>query len=362
MRVTAIVVACAIAVCAARTADAHPLEMGYLRVDAHGHSVAVSLELDVGAAATLLGVDASTLDAAAVPARATALATAAYRAVPLADGCAWTAATAELHRRTIAVSDLAVCAGEPSALHWSLPFVSRVSPTFQLLATAHGFGGGDASRVVVVDRVTPTLDVEAGAPAVSLGAFVVKGIEHIGVAPSEWHDRDGRLHLPDGIDHILFLLGLLLGGGRLLRLAGIASGFTIGHTLTLGLATFGILRPPASVIEPLIALTIAVVAVEAYTGKLERHRWKLATGFGLIHGFGFAAAMTKLDLSRGDMVRALFGYNFGVEIGQLVIIAVIAPLVILGYRHPRFQPVVVRALAAAIFVAALYWFFLRLFG
>jgi hypothetical protein len=233
-----------------------------------------------------------------------------------------------------------------------------VSPTFQLLVDTHGFGG---EHVVIVDSVTPALDLaeEQAAVTVSLPSFIWKGVEHIGAAPSQWYGPTG-FHLPDGIDHILFLLGLLLAGGSITRLIGIASGFTVGHTVTLGLAAFGVVRPPASVIEPLIALTIAFVAVEAFTGKFEKHRWKIASCFGLVHGFGFADALTRLQLSRGDMVKALFGYNVGVEIGQVIIVVLIAPLVLLAHRDVRLGRSIVRGLAGCIFVAGMYWFFTRL--
>jgi hypothetical protein len=246
-------------------------------------------------------------------------------------------------------------------LRWPLPFVTHITSTFQLLVSAKAFGN---EKVVIVDKVTPAFELAGGdgaAATVTLGDFVWKGVEHIGAAPSQWHDDHG-LKLPDGIDHILFLLGLLLAGGSILRLVGIASGFTVGHTITLGLAAFGVVRPPASVIEPAIALTIAFVAVEAFTGKFERQRWKIAMAFGLIHGFGFADALTKLHLSRGDLAKALFGYNVGVELGQVVIVLAIAPLVILLHRDLRFGRHVIKLLAAAIFVAGIYWFFTRLFA
>src|SRR5262249_12292133 len=148
-------------------------------------------------------------------------------------------------------------------------------------------------RAAIVDRDAPVLELEADAPEIRFRDFVWTGIEHIGAAPSEWRGPK----LPDGIDHILFVLALLLAGGSLAQLAATASGCTIGHSITLALATLDIVRPPASVIEPLIALTIAITAAEVFRPRPARHRWKIATGFGLIHGFGFAGALRQLDLS-----------------------------------------------------------------
>ena len=335
----------------AHAAGAHPLNVGKLRLDARAEptEIDLSLELDVSVVATVLGTTASPIDAEA-------LAKATYRLEPIAS-CTWRGATAEVHDRTVTVTDHATCSSELHDLRWRLPFVTHVSPTFQLLVDAHAF---DQERVVLLDRSTPALEmIPEDHEAVSLGGFVLKGIAHIGATPSQWHDSTGW-KLPDGIDHILFLLGLLLAGGSLLRLIGIASGFTVGHTDTLALATLGVVRPPSSVIEPLIALTIAFVAVEAFTAKFERYRWTIATCFGLIHGFGFANALTELHLSRSHLAKALLGYNLGVELGQVVIVLAIAPIVLLLHRNVRFGRPVIRGAAAAIFVVAMYWFFTRL--
>jgi hypothetical protein len=152
----------------------------------------------------------------------------------------------------------------------------------------------------------------------------------------------------------------MLGGGRLLQLIGIASGFTLGHSITLAIAALGLMRPPGFIFEPLIALSIALVAVEALTGRFARHRWKIAAGFGLIHGFGFANALTELDLSTRGMVVALFGYNLGVEIGQLAIVLIAAPLVLLVRRSERFGGYLVKVPACGILVLGMYWFVERI--
>jgi hypothetical protein len=343
----------------ARPVDAHPLNMGYLRVEAVPGAVSVELELDVSHVATALELDADDVTSEIVERRALAIARAMYRLQPIS-GCLWGTATAQLNRRSVVIHDHATCPGEPDQLHWQLPFVNRLSPTFQLLVSARAF---DKDLITIIDKVTPSLDLSRAddEATVSLPGFIWKGVEHIGAAPSQWRGPNG-FKLPDGIDHILFLLGLLLAGGSMLRLIGVASGFTVGHTITLGLAGFGVVRPPSSLIEPLIALTIAFVAVEAWSGRFERHRWKIATCFGLVHGFGFANALTELHLSRHSMIEALFGYNLGVELGQIAIVLVIAPLVLFAHRDPRLRVYVVRTAAAAIFVAGMYWFFARLFG
>jgi hypothetical protein len=346
----------------ARTASAHPLDIGYLRIDADGADVTVALDLHVNAAARLLDVDPSTLDAARLAERATALANATYRRAPILTprgACRWVTASATLTDRTATVTERADCpaaAGQAVAIHWQLPFVQdpHVSPVFQLLARARLAG---QARVAIVDRTRPSLEL-AASTAPRLIGFVWTGVEHIGAAPSQWRGPSGW-KLPDGIDHILFLLALMLAGGRLVQILGVVSGFTLGHSITLALAALHVVRPPAALIEPLIALSIAVVAAEALAGRSGGHRWKLAACFGLIHGFGFASALDQLDLSIGDRVTALFGYNAGVELGQVVIVMVAAPLLLTLQHHRRYH-VVVRAIAAAIFAAGIVWFFQRL--
>ena len=188
-----------------------------------------------------------------------------------------------------------------------------------------------------------------------MGEFLWSGVEHIGAAPNQWHDESGW-KLPDGMDHILFLLALILAGGTLLQLVGIASGFTVGHSITLALAALGVARPPSSVIEPLIALSIAFVAVEAITGLWKKHRWKIAMGFGLIHGFGFANALAGLDLSTTQMAKALVGFNLGVELGQLILMLALVPLVVLAHKSEFAKRYVIKGLAGLILIAGMYWF------
>ena len=358
----AVLLAALIAAAGARSAAAHPLDLGYLRIESRGEAVTAVLDIEAGAAAELLGAGGRAPDAAALAARAGELADATLRRAPIDTDrgpCRWTGAAAALHARTATLTAEAACPSGARTLRWPLPFVGgpHVSPAFQLFVKARLAG---EEHVTTVDRAAPALVLSQG---VHLGfaEFVASGIQHIGAAPGEWRDGGGW-KLPDGIDHILFLLALMLGGGSLLRLAGIATGFTLGHSITLALSGLGLVQPSARVIEPLIALSIAWVAARAYLGREEAHRWKTAAGFGLVHGFGFAGALQQLELSTPEMVKALFGYNAGVELGQLAIVLAIAPGVLLLQRRPRLQHVVVRGLAVVIFFAGLSWFVERAVG
>jgi hypothetical protein len=347
---------------AARPAAAHPLDLGYLRIASTGATVSATLDLDAAAAAQLLGLGALAIDAVALRERAPELADVTLRRAELQTelgACRWTRTSAELRARTASLTVLASCPSETRTLRWGLPFLGdpRLSSTFQLLVKAQ-LGGTES--VTTLDRGSPELALSRELQ-VGFGGFVWSGIEHIGAAPGQWHDGGGW-KLPDGLDHILFLLALLLAGGTLLQLVGIASGFTLGHSITLALSGLGLVRPPASVIEPVIALSIALVAAQALLGVREREgrRWQVAAAFGLVHGFGFASALHELELSTPEMVSALFGYNLGVELGQIAIVLAIAPPILLLQRRPRAHRVVVRVLAAAICAAGLYWFVERI--
>jgi hypothetical protein len=186
--------------------------------------------------------------------------------------------------------------------------------------------------------------------AAVLRTFVPAGIHHIAIGP----------------DHILFVLGLLLLGGGLARLLKIITSFTIAHSITLALASLGLVRLPSRLVEPLIALSIVSVAVETLRAKDVEHavndrRAPLAFGFGLVHGFGFASVLAEFGLPREALGWSLAGFNLGVEIGQAVIVLLVAPtLAWLARRAPTAHARLVRVLAAGIAAAGGFWFVQRL--
>ena len=127
--------------------------------------------------------------------------------------------------------------------------------------------------------------------------------------------------LPHGLDHILFVLGLFLLAPTARTLLLQVSAFTLAHSLTLGLALFGLVSLPGAVVEPLIALSIAYIAIENLVlAKFRPWRVALVFAFGLLHGLGFAGALKEVGLPRSEFVTALIGFNAGVELGQLAVI------------------------------------------
>ena len=127
--------------------------------------------------------------------------------------------------------------------------------------------------------------------------------------------------LPLGFDHILFVLSLFLLSPKLKPVLLQATAFTIAHSVTLGLAMYHIITPPSRIIEPLIALSIMYVALEnIFSPRLKASRIGVVFIFGLVHGLGFAGALSELGLPQKDYLLSLIMFNLGVELGQLTII------------------------------------------
>ncbi|MEO7317772.1 MAG: HupE/UreJ family protein [Chthoniobacteraceae bacterium] len=175
--------------------------------------------------------------------------------------------------------------------------------------------------------------------------FVFSGVHHIFIGP----------------DHILFVVGLLLLGGGARLLLKIVTAFTVAHSITLGLATFGLVRPPAAIIEPAIALSIVFVGLHAFFGKERRDpRLIFAFCFGLIHGFGFANVLQEMVLPRHALGWSLLAFNGGVEIGQTCIVTVVAPLLAFARRRSPLAADRIAATAAlGVTAAGAFWFFQR---
>lgn len=176
--------------------------------------------------------------------------------------------------------------------------------------------------------------------------------------------ESGMHHIFIGPDHILFIVGLMLLGGGIGRLLKIVTGFTIAHSITLTLATLGLVNPPARVIEPLIALSIVYVGLDNLRAKPERRdpRALIAFGFGFIHGFGFASVLREFGIPAKSVGWALFSFNAGVEVGQACIVAGIAPFMgLLRSKSPRAAQRVAIAGSVVVACAGAWWFAQRVF-
>ncbi|MEV4110657.1 HupE/UreJ family protein [Nonomuraea sp. NPDC049695] len=173
----------------------------------------------------------------------------------------------------------------------------------------------------------------------------------------------GAEHLLSGLDHILFLIALLIGARRLRDVVVTASAFTVAHSITFLLAAMGVVDVPGAIVEPVIAASIIVVAVANLLGrqedKLGKWRLPIVFAFGLIHGLGFAGALDIKESGSWHLLLSLLSFNVGIEVTQLAIIAVLFPLLVL-LRRTSAARWAVAAMSVPIVAVSLYWFFDRI--
>src|SRR5579863_3120679 len=238
-----------------------------------------------------------------------------------------------------------VCTEVPGQLTLALPLLDQLAPNHRHLARL--FRAGQA-QMKVLDRAHATWTLDgAGSASSALGmawSMLKLGIEHI----------------LTGADHLVFLFGLILVGGRLRSLIGVVSAFTLAHSITLALAALSIFTPSPRLVEPAIALSIAYVGIENLFVHDASKRWRITFPFGLIHGFGFAGALREIALPRAQVPVALVSFNLGVEIGQLAVLAVALPLTAAARNASWFGDRGVRTLSIAIAVGGGVLFVARL--
>jgi hypothetical protein len=163
--------------------------------------------------------------------------------------------------------------------------------------------------------------------------------------------------LPYGTDHILFVLSLCLLNTKFRTILWQATAFTIAHTITLALSMKGVIKLPAEVVEPLIALSIMFVAIEnMLVSELKAWRVAVVFMFGLVHGMGFASALNEIGLPRNQFFTSIFSFNAGVEIGQICVISLVFLLLIIPFgKMPWYKKRIVYPLSVIIAAIAAYW-------
>ncbi|HJW94522.1 MAG TPA: HupE/UreJ family protein [Thermoanaerobaculia bacterium] len=173
----------------------------------------------------------------------------------------------------------------------------------------------------------------------------------------------GFTHIvPGGLDHILFVLGIFLLSTKLRPVLTQVTAFTIAHSITLGLTIYGLVSVSPRIVEPMIALSIAYVAIENITtSQLKPWRVAIVFAFGLLHGMGFAGVLKELGLPRSEFLTALVTFNVGVELGQLAVIATAFVLIAAWARtKPWYRPRFVVPASAAIAATGIFWTVQRL--
>lgn len=336
--------------------SAHPVPFSYLDLHLRSQAIEGTLVLHIIDVAHEIGIEPADrlLDPEFAKEHTDEIANLVARRLALvADGrrltTPWTDVEVLADRRSVRVS-VRVPLDAPA---WSVTIEGRLFPYDPNHRTFVNVYDDEALTQAILDGDRTRFDYFAGTRQgrwAVVSTFIPAGVRHILIGP----------------DHILFLVGLLLLGGTLRRLALVVTGFTVAHSLTLSLAALNILNPPARVIEPIIALSIVYVGLDNLLKRDGRDvRAWIALGFGLIHGFGFASILREMGLPAGALGWSLFSFNVGVEIGQLmVVVSVASVMAALRSRNELLGQRMVFAGSLTVVVAGGFWFVerIRFFG
>jgi hydrogenase/urease accessory protein HupE len=341
--------------CVCAQAEAHPVPFSYIDVRPQSAAVEVTIVAHTFDLANDLKVQPpdTLLERAALSAQANAITSLlAERFRVSADGevlqgAAWSAPEPLPDRQSVrlrATYPLSRPAGRLDVTALMFPY----DPQHKTFLNVYD---GGAVAQAILDKDGATFEyfsgTRQGVRAV-LRKFVPAGVHHILIGP----------------DHLLFLAGLLLLGGTMKQLLLVVTAFTIAHSITLSMAALGLVMPPANAIEPAIALSIVYVGADNLlvgAGGRDTRVW-IAFAFGLIHGFGFANVLREMGLPGRALGWSLFGFNVGVEIGQLVFVVLLASLFVwirarseAAGRHLAFAGSIV------VMLGGTFWFVQRVF-
>jgi HupE / UreJ protein len=366
------VVFCALLALAA-TAGAHKSSDSYLQLDARADALSVRWDIalrDLDIALDLDSDDDGKLTWGEVKAAWPRIESYALPRLSIA-GCPLQPTGRGLERRNdgaYAVLYLRSPCSLPASPAIAYSLFAEVDPTHRGLARIER--PGQALALLVLDP--------AQSPLGKSGLATASGVATTYAAkpPSRWAFLvEGARHILTGYDHILFLVCLLLPAvlrrtadgwqpvdrpaQAILPIFGVVSAFTVAHSITLALAALKIVSLPSWFIDPAIAATIVLAALDNIRPIFPVRRVAVAFCFGLIHGFGFAAVLSELNLPSADFAWALLQFNVGLELGQLLVV-VIVTAVLFGLRDwPRYRPLVVRGGSLAAMVFATLWFIER---
>lgn len=344
---------------AAGVAQAHTRSStGYSEIRQQGADVRYELQLEYDVLAKVTGLGTPALGARTDAARAAALTAAratvaAYLRPRLLVSVDGAGCEGTLDRTAVARRDRTAYA--TLSLSYACP--GQAGGNYTIVYGVFAEGGG------VVDDHTSLADYRLDGAS---GRFVFDGPHRELVAGDSSALSSalrfvalGAEHILEGIDHVLFVIALLLGAGGFMGVLKVASAFTLAHSLTLALAVIGWVDVPGEIVEPLIALSIAYVAAENILGGESRQRLAVVFGFGLLHGLGFASTLSFTDDVGWPLISSLLTFNVGVEIGQALIIALLFPLLLLARRFAWSSAAQLTA-TAAIGSIGLMWFFERM--
>jgi hypothetical protein len=356
----------ALALLGAAPAQAHKPSDSYLLLEVSGRQVSGQWDIALRDLDFALGLDADgdgNLTWDEIRRRHAAIAAYALARLELATGdgpCTLAAGEQLVDRHTDGAYSVlrfdAICPGPVAALTVAYRLFADIDPQHRGLArVVHG--AHTVAAIFGPDHARQTLQLQAPGHIAQLADYAREGVWHIWI----------------GFDHILFLLSLLLPAvlvpsaptAQALKIASIdvlkvVTAFTLAHSLTLTLASLHLLALPARWVESAIAASVAAAAMNNLVPLFRGHRPAVAFAFGLVHGMGFAGVLADLGLPRSSLALSLFGFNAGVELGQLAIVAAFLPLAFL-LRSTRLYRWILRTGSALIVVVALLWLVERAF-
>jgi hydrogenase/urease accessory protein HupE len=339
----------------ALSTSAHPVPFSYVDISIEPYSIDLTLVVHIFDSANELGVDPPELlfDPPVLRPQGNKLVALLQSRLQIAiDGWklnngAWSTPEPLPDRQSVRLHAHYQIGGAPGTV--------KVTATLFPYDTAHQtflnfYEDGALTSQAILDHNHAQLEYFAGSRQgvfAVIRQFVPAGIKHILIGP----------------DHLLFLVGLLLLGGSVRRLLMVVSSFTLAHSITLSLAALNFVTPPARLIEPAIALSIVYVGVDnLMVGKGRDARAWIAFAFGFIHGFGFANVLREMNLPSRALGWSLFSFNLGVEIGQFLVVVVVASalMALRSTNEVASRRLALAGSLAVIFVGA-FWFVQRVF-
>lgn len=241
------------------------------------------------------------------------------------------------------------CRSRSSRLSFALPVLAELAHGHRHIAHVVA---GPITVNHVIHRRTPSFDVVVGG---------VDEPEPPAAAPDAGSPFvAGLLAMITGLDHLAFVVALTLLGGRLRSIVLAAIVFTALYSFALALAAFDVLGPTPGFLGPAIALSVAYAGVEGWASGDGGERWRFVAPLGLLHGFGLAGALTRMALPAAQLPGAFVSFNLGVEVGQLAVLAVVVPLVLVARKRGGIVRSGLRGLSVILAVVGVFWLVARL--
>lgn len=350
----------------AHKTDAHPLDITYSSVTVRDDRVAVHTNLTARqVASTFLQVEENFAAAELTPFEGALQDYLKDHLVFTAQGqaCALQSATLEYDRE--ATTQLLL-----NGVQYRADYLCPDRPQTLQIENTLFTAGFPAQRNIMVFSDNPTAPQQVFTPQQTQGELTIasQAFHFVGSLPTDeslaaslWRFiRLGFEHVLIGYDHIAFIIGVHLVVRKIREILKIVTSFTVAHSITLTLATLGIVQLPLALVEAAIALTIVYIGIENIARTQFKGRWQITFGLGLIHGVGFSSVLRAIGIPRQFLLPDLIGFNVGVEIGQMTIVAVLMPLLLLASKWPKLNSAVIYVGSIIVSIFGVVWFLQRI--